>query len=142
MGYCVNCGSEIADNAKYCYKCGARQPGKEKRVIFCQHCGYEIDYDTNICPNCGETVVSLPPKKKETAPVVNNYYYSQVPAAKQCDKGISLLLCVFFGIFGAHKFYEGRVGMGFLYLFTLGFFGIGWLVDIIALIFKPNTYYV
>ncbi len=141
MGYCVNCGSEISDNAKYCYKCGARQSGKKKRVIFCQHCGYEIDYDTNICPNCGETVVSLPPKKKEPA-VVNNYYYNQVVAGKQCDKGISLLLCVFFGVFGAHKFYEGRVGMGFLYLFTLGFFGIGWLVDIIALIFKPNTYYV
>ncbi|MFR8462077.1 MAG: TM2 domain-containing protein [Ruthenibacterium lactatiformans] len=36
------------------------------------------------------------------------------------------------GYFGAHKFYEGKVGMGVLYLFTLGLFGIGWFVDLIV----------
>ena len=46
------------------------------------------------------------------------------------------------GYFGAHKFYEGKVGMGVLYLFTLGLFGIGWFVDLIVLLTKPNLYYV
>lgn len=32
--------------------------------------------------------------------------------------------------------------MGILYLFTLGLFGIGWLIDTIILLFKPNPYYV
>ena len=45
-------------------------------------------------------------------------------------------------LLGAHKFYEGKVGMGILYLLTCGLFGIGWIVDIIIILTKPNTYYV
>lgn len=52
------------------------------------------------------------------------------------------VLCLLLGYFGAHKFYEGKVGMGVLYLFTLGLFGIGWFVDLIVLLTKPNPYYV
>ena len=32
--------------------------------------------------------------------------------------------------------------MGILYIFTLGLAGIGVLVDLIVLLFKPNPYYV
>ena len=45
---------------------------------------------------------------------------------------------VLLGIFGAHKFYEGKIGMGILYLFTVGLFGIGWVIDLIVLLLKPN----
>ena len=38
------------------------------------------------------------------------------------------------GVFGAHRFYVGQVGMGFLYLFTLGLFGIGDVVDFIMIL--------
>ena len=55
---------------------------------------------------------------------------------------VALLLCIFLGEFGAHKFYEGKIGMGILYLCTCGLCGIGWIIDIIALIGKPNPYYV
>lgn len=58
------------------------------------------------------------------------------------SKWIALLLCWFLGEFGAHKFYEGKVGLGVLYLFTFGLFGIGILVDFFTLLFKPNPYYV
>ena len=47
------------------------------------------------------------------------------------SKKIDFILCLFLGYFGIHKFYEGKVGMGILYLFTFGLFGIGWLVDIV-----------
>ena len=49
---------------------------------------------------------------------------------------------MFLGFFGAHKFYEGKIGMGVLYLLTFGLFGFGWIIDTIALLFKPNPYYV
>ncbi len=42
----------------------------------------------------------------------------------------ALFWCVLFGIFGAHYFYVGRRGKGFLYLFTLGLGLFGWFHDI------------
>ena len=56
------------------------------------------------------------------------------------NKWVSWILCLFFGFLGAHKFYEGKTGEGFLYLFTVGLCGIGWIVDIFILLFKPNPY--
>lgn len=40
-------------------------------------------------------------------------------------------LVFFLGTLGIHKFIEGSVGMGVLYLFTFGLFGIGWLIDVV-----------
>ena len=47
-----------------------------------------------------------------------------------------LLLCLFLGGLGAHKFYRKKYGMGILYLFTAGLFGIGVIVDLISIISK------
>ena len=53
------------------------------------------------------------------------------------DRVLALILCVFLGYLGIHRFYLGFTGSGTLYLMTLGLFGIGWLIDIILLII-PN----
>ncbi len=37
----------------------------------------------------------------------------------------------FLGMFGVHKFMDHKTGQGILYLFTLGLFGIGWIIDCI-----------
>lgn len=49
---------------------------------------------------------------------------------KLLNKSIELLLCIFGGYLGLHKFYKKDFKMGFIYLFTLGLFGFGWLIDI------------
>lgn len=49
------------------------------------------------------------------------------------DKTVALVLCIFFGYFGVHRFYVGKIKSGILYLFTLGLFGIGWIYDIIQI---------
>lgn len=54
----------------------------------------------------------------------------------QKNDGILFFLCLFLGIFGVHKFYQKRIGMGFLYLFTLGLFGIGWIIDTLYILFS------
>ena len=45
------------------------------------------------------------------------------------DGTTAFLLCTFLGGIGGHKFYEGKTGAGILYMFTLGLFGIGVLID-------------
>ncbi|MGN0492352.1 MAG: TM2 domain-containing protein [Acutalibacteraceae bacterium] len=57
------------------------------------------------------------------------------------SKWVSFFLCLFLGVFGAHKFYEGRILLGVVYILTAGIFGIGITIDLIILIFKPNPYY-
>nr|DAV22500.1 MAG TPA: Restriction endonuclease [Caudoviricetes sp.] len=52
---------------------------------------------------------------------------------KKVNIAIDFFLCLFLGYFGIHKFYEGKKKIGFLYLFTLGVFGFGWIADIIIL---------
>ena len=51
----------------------------------------------------------------------------------------TLWLALLGGAFGAHRFYAGKVGTGILYLFTLGFFGIGWFIDILTVAFGNFT---
>ena len=46
------------------------------------------------------------------------------------------IACLFGGWFGLHKFMEKKTGLGVLYLFTGGLFGIGWLVDSITYLVK------
>lgn len=58
---------------------------------------------------------------------------------------LELLVTIFFGWFGAHKFMEKKIFMGIVYLFTMGLFGIGWFIDIFIVLVKmgnrsvPNT---
>ncbi len=56
-----------------------------------------------------------------------------VPGVSRKSKTIALLLCVFLGWLGIHRFYVGKVGTGILYLLTCGLFVIGWLIDIIVI---------
>lgn len=55
--------------------------------------------------------------------------WKEEPSKKK--KQVALLLCIFGGYFGLHHFYVGKIGIGILYLCTVGLFGIGWIVDII-----------
>lgn len=44
---------------------------------------------------------------------------------------ITLLLCIFLGYLGAHRFYVGKIGTGILWMLTVGLFGIGYIVDLL-----------
>lgn len=56
------------------------------------------------------------------------------------SKGTAYLLWFFLGGLGAHKFYLGKIGMGILYLFTFGIFGIGWFIDLFTLGSQVDNY--
>ena len=56
------------------------------------------------------------------------------------SKSTAYLLWFFFGVWGMHRFYLGHVVTGILYFFTLGFFGIGWFVDLFILGGQVDAY--
>ena len=43
---------------------------------------------------------------------------------------LSWILLTFLGVFGVHRFYLGKWFTGLLWLFTVGFFGVGLLYDL------------
>lgn len=122
--------------------------------MFCSKCGKEIDDMAIVCPMCGVATQNFEGNKQPQVVINNantntnvnqntNVNTSVVSVAgREKNKWVALLLCVFLGFFGAHKFYEGKIGMGILYIFTAGLFGIGIIVDFVTLLFKPNPYYV
>ena len=49
------------------------------------------------------------------------------------SKMVALLLCIFLGGLGIHRFYVGKIGTGIIWLLTGGCFGIGYIVDIVMI---------
>ena len=66
----------------------------------------------------------------ENVPVANGEVKKILPA---------FLLCLFLGMFGAHRFYVGKIGTGVAQLLTLGGLGIWTLIDFIMLIVGSFT---
>ena len=145
---CPDCGKEFSDQAVACPNCG-----RPNRTKFCKCCGSVIDQDCVVCPKCGKQIEQLNSSASAPSNIVinnnasssasasaSNVYAAPVQTGRAKNKWVSLLLCIF--TVCGHKFYEGKIGMGILYLLTGGLFGIGWIIDIISLLMKPNPYYV
>jgi TM2 domain-containing membrane protein YozV len=92
-------------------------------MVFCRGCGKEIHNSAATCPSCGAVQIVQP---------------AGVPVAgvSASDKRIlpAFLLCFFFGVFGAHRFYVGKVGSGIAQLLTVGGLGIWALIDLILIV--------
>lgn len=107
-----------------CPSCGAETT--EER---CEYCGYQFPQE---------------PKSSHTT-IINNYYtdsQNHNASSKGSSKSVkypqksavlALVLCIFLGFLGIHLFYTGKKKLGIAYIFTLGLFGIGWIVDIILI---------
>ncbi len=93
-------------------------------MVFCSGCGKQIHDSAPTCPNCGAVQV------RGAVQVANPV------AVSATDKRVlpAFLLCFFFGVFGAHRFYVGKIGSGVAQLLTLGGLGIWALVDLIIVV--------
>lgn len=158
---CSYCGSKQVltskseeDNTTHTVNRQGNSPDQK----FCKFCGTKIHQDAVICVHCGRQVEQISERVStqyaahmqsqqfspqsqfvQPTPMVN--YPNPNTKGGGKNKWVALILCICLGFFGAHKFYENKIGMGVLYLFTGGLFGIGWFIDIIIILCRSNTYY-
>lgn len=122
---------------------------------FCKFCAAQIPADAVLCTSCGRQVEQLQGANSAQPQVVinNSNTNSNIASAtavaavgihggKKKSKWVCLCLWLFLGFFGGHKFYDGKIGTGLLYMFTCGLFCVGWFIDLFAILNKPNPYYV
>ena len=90
-----------------------------------------------------ETIAGTPPPLAGAAAISRGAppVVPATPPEPVSDKIIlpAFLLAFFFGIFGAHRFYVGKIGTGIAQLFTLGGFGIWATIDWILILCKVFT---
>lgn len=65
---------------------------------------------------------------------MSNQSFENQQAVSEKSKGVAAVLCFFLGALGVHRFYVGKIGTGILWLVTLGFCGIGEIVDFIMIL--------
>ena len=128
---CPSCGANV--DSAYCGYCGTKMPIErvETQSINGDHVVINNYYYQQ--PSSGEAQApSSRSMGPETAAYVNvNVSYPNVSGKSRL---VALLLFLFLGIFGAHRFYVGRYLLGVLYFFTIGLFGIGYFVDLILIL--------
>ncbi|MBQ8267849.1 MAG: TM2 domain-containing protein [Clostridia bacterium] len=131
-------------------------PTENIKTKFCKHCAAKIPEDAIICTACGRQVEEIKSNSSQPSIVINNdnnNINSNVNKntavvgggyvrGRAKNKWVALILCALLGFVGAHKFYEGKAGMGILYLCTGGLLFIGVIIDFISILAKPNPYYV
>lgn len=114
---CPICGAPLADG-----KCG--------------YCGYVIRKMKQESENIYSNFEQNETEQCKQDDVIGDLMFNNmgiVPGISRKSKTTALLLCIFLGGTGAHRFYVGKGGTGILYLFTAGFLGIGWTIDIIRI---------
>ncbi len=135
---CRNCGCTefYRLNGNYvCKNCGKEFlfPGASKAERQSDTSGYAGQGNTGQANHMGDT-------DEGKTGAGETFAYANVEYENSYDKYspkkwlVALLLEIFLGGLGIHRFYVGKIGTGILWLLTAGCFGIGWLVDLIMIV--------
>lgn len=73
--------------------------------------------NTTVCPKCGESTAQNP-----------------LFGCSSKSRLIALILCLFFGVIGVHRFYAGRVASGIFMILTAGGLGIWNFIDTLVIL--------
>ena len=91
--------------------------------MYCPKCGKDVVDDAVICVSCGRAI---------------NNNVAVPDSGTQKDWLTTLLLSLFLGVFGIHRFYTGHTGIGIAQLLTFGGCGIWSFIDFIMIV--TNAY--
>ena len=113
---------------------------------FCPNCGAVVEQGIKFCANCGTAIAGREPAQPTPAaqPYAPSQPYAPVAQAQQpgispLSRTVALVLCIFIGYMGVHRFYAGKIGTGVLWLLTWGLLGIGVFIDFILILVGSFT---
>lgn len=111
-----------------CPKCGV-DAGTAK---FCPECGVNVLDGSAAAPTQPTIIINNVNANTNTNTNVNQNGLTGTGVSAK-SKMVTLILAIFLGYLGVHRFYVGKTGSGIVWLFTMGLFGIGWIYDIIKI---------
>lgn len=97
---------------------------------MCPRCGEEVDLNAQFCPKCGFAFYQQQYQQPQQPPYAPPYD----PTRSDKDFLTTLLLAIFLGYLGVHRFYTNNTAIGVIQLVTLGGCGVWVLIDIIMLV--------
>ena len=83
--------------------------------MYCSNCGKKVSDQAVNCPDCGHPLKHLRPG------------YEDGKEISPKSRLVAILLAVFIGSLGIHRFYVGKVGTGIAMIFTFGGLDANWL---------------
>ncbi len=96
----------------------------------CPNCSKEMLDGSTKCKHCEFTLENISIEDKIMTIKMNNILANQT----RKNWRTTLLLCVFLGFLGAHRFYTGNKRIGTAQLLTTGGCGIWVLIDIVLIL--------
>jgi len=110
--------STVADDA----------PTSSEASLFCPQCGASMGANDSFCGGCGWRLGEVPRAEiSAEGRVITN--------PSSLNRLTALLLCLFLGFLGAHRFYVGKIGTALLFPITFGgFLGIWWIYDTVMIV--------
>ena len=113
-----------------CKNCGASSYKKISNDTYeCKYCGMQVRKKNVKCDECERKNIDY----LENETIENEKQDIDKYKNKKNFALVKLMLCIFLGHFGVHRFIEGKIFTGLIYCFTSGLFGIGVIVDIIRI---------
>lgn len=161
--YCRNCGLVIPTEATKCPFCDSTSG-----TNYCTKCGSGTTSSDTVCSVCASPLTIRPnigyipsqppiPSQNQSS---GQQQYRPTPPPRQNNQSngeqsydnmngnqddskhdwlITLLLCIFLGYFGVHRFYTKNFVAGLIQFFTGGLCGIWWLIDLIMILTDSYT---
>lgn len=146
--------SENIDYIETNYKSATFKTNENETItVQCKNCKAEVNNGSGFCPYC-HSKLEYPTKAISTMKIIpkplvihcdiqdannsrnihaNNSHSRRRTGISSKSKWITLILAIFLGYIGIHRFYVGKNASGVLYIFTVGLLYIGWISDIVKI---------